>query len=43
MRLRADHTDGGVRQGRNEFGDEPTRAMAADQVNKLAEAMQLGE
>ncbi|HNO67427.1 MAG TPA: TIGR02266 family protein, partial [Pseudomonadota bacterium] len=28
--------------GRNEFGDEPTRAMAADQVNKLAEAMQLG-
>jgi uncharacterized protein (TIGR02266 family) len=25
--------------GHNEFGDEPTRAMAADQVNKLAEAM----
>ncbi len=24
------------------FGDEPTRAMAADQVNKLAEAMQRG-
>ena len=28
--------------GHNEFGDEPTRAMAADQVNKLAEAMQFG-
>lgn len=26
----------------NMFGDEPTRAMAADQVNKLAEAMQRG-
>ena len=28
--------------GHNEFGDEPTRAMAADQVNKLAEAMGFG-
>lgn len=28
--------------GHNEFGDEPTGAMAADQVNKLAEAMQFG-
>lgn len=27
----------------NMFGDEPTRAMAADQVNKLAEAMQRNE
>jgi len=34
---------GGGGGGRdNEFGDEPTRAMAADQVNKLAEAMQFG-